>query len=178
MHSFPSCAHSTDQVLLPMSTRACALLSPSLVSSHPYFVQLPLQLPQWPTHAAVTAIEKRSLTITLRWGHLTFPPYPEGSAMVSAFFAFQSVYWHLNLATNHLSTFQFSKPASHSSDLTQLFKIHLCTSWYAHQAGASLASRYTLSLSWCHPSKQVYPLTELVPAQCQGWSLKWLTSEW
>ncbi|PLW49932.1 hypothetical protein PCANC_04745 [Puccinia coronata f. sp. avenae] len=35
----------------------------------------------------------------------------------------------------------------------------------AHRAGASPASRYTCSPSWCQPSEQVYLLTELVPAQ-------------
>ncbi|PLW48437.1 hypothetical protein PCANC_10214 [Puccinia coronata f. sp. avenae] len=38
----------------------------------------------------------------------------------------------------------------------------------AHQAGASPASRYTCSPSWCQPSGKVYLLTKLVPAQRAG----------
>ncbi|PLW07049.1 hypothetical protein PCANC_27461 [Puccinia coronata f. sp. avenae] len=38
----------------------------------------------------------------------------------------------------------------------------------AHRAGASPASRYTCSPSWCQPSEQVYLLTKLVPAQRAG----------
>ncbi|PLW39212.1 hypothetical protein PCANC_12944 [Puccinia coronata f. sp. avenae] len=34
----------------------------------------------------------------------------------------------------------------------------------AHRAGASPASRYACSPSWCQPSEQVYLLTKLEPA--------------